>query len=43
MEVREAQEGETAAGREHKVEKLVADLSLDTDALRWVVQKNDGA
>src|SRR6202451_2305548 len=40
MEVSQAQEAKQLRDENTKLRKLVADLSLDKDALQWVIEKN---
>ncbi len=40
MEVSQAQEVKQLRDENARLKKLVADLSLDKDALQWVIQKN---
>lgn len=40
MEVSEAQEAKRLREENTRLRKLVADLSLDKDALQWVIEKN---
>ena len=40
MDVSEAQEAKQLRDENTKLRKLVADLSLDKDALQWVIEKN---
>ena len=40
MEVSEAQEAKRLREENNRLRKLVADLSLDKDALQWVIEKN---
>ena len=40
MDVTEAQEAKQLRDENTRLRKLVADLSLDKDALQWVIEKN---
>ena len=40
MDVSQAQEAKPLRGENARLRKLVADLSLDKDALQWVIEKN---
>ena len=40
MDVRQAQEAKQLRDENTRLRKLVADLSLDKDALQWVIEKN---
>lgn len=40
MEVSQAQEAKQLRDENTRLRKLVADLSLDKDALQWVIEKN---
>ena len=40
MDVSQAQEAKQLRDENTKLRKLVADLSLDKDALQWVIEKN---
>ena len=40
MDVSEAQEARRLREENNRLRKLVADLSLDKDALQWVIEKN---
>jgi putative transposase len=40
MDVSQAQEAKQLRDENTRLRKLVADLSLDKDALRWVIEKN---
>jgi putative transposase len=40
MDVSEAQEAKRLREENNRLRKLVADLSLDKDALQWVIEKN---
>ena len=40
MDVSEAQEARQLRDENSRLRKLVADLSLDKDALQWVIEKN---
>ena len=40
MDVSEAQEAKQLRDENTRLRKLVADLSLDKDALQWVIEKN---
>jgi putative transposase len=40
MDVSEAQEAKRLREENARLRKLVADLSLDKDALQWVIEKN---
>jgi putative transposase len=40
MDVSQAQEAKQLRDENTRLRKLVADLSLDKDALQWVIQKN---
>lgn len=40
MDVNQAQEAKQLREENVRLRKLVADLSLDKDALQWVIQKN---
>ena len=40
MEVSQAQEAKQLRDESTRLRKLVADLSLDKDALQWVIEKN---
>ena len=40
MDVSEAQEAKQLRDENARLKKLVADLSLDKDALQWVIEKN---
>jgi putative transposase len=40
MEVSQAQEVKQLRDENNRLRKLVADLSLDKDALQWVIEKN---
>jgi putative transposase len=43
MDVSQAQEAKQLRDENTRLRKLVADLSLDKDALQWVIEKTDGA
>jgi putative transposase len=43
MEVSQAQEAKQLRDENTRLRKLVADLSLDKDALQWVIKKTGGA
>ncbi len=40
MDVNQAQEAKQLRDENTRLRKLVADLSLDKDALQWVIEKN---
>lgn len=40
MDVSQAQEAKQLRDENNRLRKLVADLSLDKDALQWVIEKN---
>ena len=40
MDVSQAQEAKQLRDENTRLRKLVADLSLDKDALQWVIEKN---
>jgi putative transposase len=43
MDVSQAQEVKQLRDENARLKKLVADLSLDKDALQWVIKKTSGA